>query len=132
MQAFSEAIERSLTQQVKMVFPDSTNHYNTLFGGIALQWMDEVAFITATRFSRQAFVTVSSDKVDFKVAIPAGSIVELIGRVVLVGKTSLQVEVQVWVEEMFSPKREKAIQGRFSMVCIDSEKKPCMIQLESN
>ncbi len=51
---------------VKCVFPNTTNHYDTLFGGTALQWIDEVAFIIATRFSRQKMVTVSSDKVDFK------------------------------------------------------------------
>ncbi|MBX9838714.1 MAG: hypothetical protein K2X69_10445 [Silvanigrellaceae bacterium] len=38
---------------IKCVFPETTNHYNTLFGGTALNWMDEVAFITATRFSRK-------------------------------------------------------------------------------
>lgn len=123
------AIQHSETRQVKMVFPDSTNHYNTLFGGIALQWMDEVAFITSTRFSRQAFVTVSSDKVDFKVAIPAGTIVELIGIVTMVGNTSLQVKVEVWVEEMFEEKRTKAIEGKFTMVCVDENKNSTPIRI---
>ena len=124
-----EAIDQSITRMVKMVFPDRTNHYNTLFGGTALNWMDEIAFITATRFSRQAFVTVSSDKVDFKVAIPGGSIVELIGKVSSVGNSSIQVTVDVWVEEMFSKKREKAIEGKFSLVCIGDDNKPVKIKI---
>ena len=53
------------THVTKAVFPDTTNHHDTLFGGTALQWMDEVSFIAATRFSRQSIVTVSSDKIDF-------------------------------------------------------------------
>lgn len=32
------------TRIVKAVFPNTTNHYDTLFGGTALQLMDEVAF----------------------------------------------------------------------------------------
>ena len=42
----------SVTHVTKAVFPPTTNHHNTLFGGTALAWMDEVSFITATRFCR--------------------------------------------------------------------------------
>jgi len=38
------------TRIFKVVFPNTTNHYDTLFGGLAMYLMDEVAFITATRF----------------------------------------------------------------------------------
>ncbi|MBP8917273.1 MAG: acyl-CoA thioesterase, partial [Chitinophagales bacterium] len=68
-----ERIEHSITHTVKAIFPNTTNHYDTLFGGTALMWMDEVAFITATRFSRQKMVTVSSDRVDFNKPVPAGT-----------------------------------------------------------
>ncbi len=67
---------------------------------------------------------MSSDRIDFKHPIPAGSIVELVGRVVKVGNTSLKVEVEVFVESMSSDGREKAIGGLFSFVAIDEEKKP--------
>ena len=54
-QEFQERVKLSETNMIKCIFPDTTNHYNTLFGGTALNWMDEVAFITATRFSRKIF-----------------------------------------------------------------------------
>lgn len=60
-----ERIRSSETRIFKAVFPSTTNHYDTLFGGTAMQLMDEVAFITATRYSRQRMVTVSSDRVSF-------------------------------------------------------------------
>lgn len=116
--------ELSETRVTKAVFPPTTNHHNTLFGGTALAWMDEVSFIAATRFCRLPLVTVSSDRIDFKHAIPAGSIVELIGRVIKVGNTSLKVEVEVFVESMCSDARERAISGVFSFVAIDEQKKP--------
>ncbi|MGY4531073.1 acyl-CoA hydrolase [Pseudomonas sp. TE3786] len=114
----------SETRVAKAVFPPTTNHHNTLFGGTALAWMDEVSFIAATRFCRLPLVTVSSDRIDFKHPIAAGSIVELVGRVVKVGNTSLKVEVEVFVESMYSDGREKAITGVFSFVAIDDNKQP--------
>jgi acyl-CoA hydrolase len=112
------------THVTKAVFPDATNHHDTLFGGTALQWMDEVSFITATRFSRQRIVTVSSDKIDFKHAVPAGSVVELIAQVIHVGRTSLKVRVDMYVESLYQDGCEKAITGVFSFVAIDENKKP--------
>jgi acyl-CoA hydrolase len=116
--------ELSETRVTKAVFPPTTNHHNTLFGGTALAWMDEVSFIAATRFCRLPLVTVSSDRIDFKHVIPAGSIVELIGRVIKVGTTSLKVEVEVFVESMSTDVRQRAISGVFSFVAIDEQQKP--------
>src|SRR3954466_12890125 len=96
-----EQIKQSETRIFKAVFPNTTNHYDTLFGGTAMQLMDEVAFIAATRFSRQRMVTVSSDKIDFTHPIPAGTIVEFTGQVTHVGNTSLKVRVDIHVEEMY-------------------------------
>ncbi|RYE17974.1 MAG: acyl-CoA thioesterase, partial [Sphingobacteriaceae bacterium] len=95
-----ERIENSVTRVFKTVFPNTTNHYDTLFGGTAMALMDEVAFMTATRFSRKRLVTVSSDKINFTVPIPAGTIIELIGRVIYIGRTSMKVSVEIYVEQM--------------------------------
>ncbi|MBE9598349.1 acyl-CoA thioesterase [Pedobacter sp. MC2016-24] len=122
-----EKIQASETRIFKAVFPNTTNHYDTLFGGTAMHMMDEVAFITATRFSRQIMVTVSSDRIDFKKPIPAGTIVELIGRVSHIGNTSLKVSVEIYIEQMYSDNREKAVTGEFSFVAIDENKKPISI-----
>lgn len=89
--------------------------------------MDEVAFITATRFTRKTMVTVSSDKIDFNRPIPSGTIIELVGKVLHIGNTSLKVLVEIYVEEMYSFIREKAITGTFTFVAIDREKHPVNI-----
>lgn len=118
---------KSETRIFKAVFPNTTNHYDTLFGGTAMQLMDEVAFITATRFSRKRMVTVSSDKIDFTKPIPAGTIIELLGKVTHVGNTSLKVSVEVIVEEMYSFDRHVAITGTFTFVAVGHDKQPIMI-----
>ncbi|HLW32330.1 MAG TPA: acyl-CoA thioesterase [Aequorivita sp.] len=119
-----ERIAQSETRIFKAVFPNTTNHYDTLFGGTAMQLMDEVAFIAATRFSRQRMVTVSSDRIDFTKPIPAGTIVELVGKVGKIGNTSLKVKVDIYIEEMYSYSREKAVSGEFTFVAIDEDKNP--------
>jgi acyl-CoA hydrolase len=122
-----ERIAKAETRIFKAVFPNTTNHYDTLFGGTAMHLMDEVAFITATRFTRKTMVTVSSDRIDFKKPIPAGTIIELVGKVEHIGNTSLKVLVEIYVEEMYSFEREKAITGTFTFVAIDKNKNPVRV-----
>jgi acyl-CoA hydrolase len=122
-----QQIAQAETRIFKTVFPNTTNHYDTLFGGTALFMMDEVAFIAATRFTRKRCVTVSSDKIDFTKPIPAGTIVELIGSITRIGNTSLDVKVEIYIEQMYSNHREKAISGSFTFVALDENKKPIKI-----
>ncbi len=123
-----EKVKASESRIFKAVFPNTTNHYDTLFGGTAMQLMDEVAFITATRYCRKRVVTVSSDKIDFKKPIPAGTIVELVGRVIHVGTTSMQVYVEIYIEQMYEEHREAAISGTFTFVAIDQNKNPIPVE----
>jgi acyl-CoA hydrolase len=122
-----ERIAHAETRIFKAVFPNTTNHYDTLFGGTAMHLMDEVAFITATRFARKRVVTVSSDRIDFNKPIPAATIIELIGKVVHIGNTSMKVMVEIFVEEMYSDKRDSAITGTFTFVAIDEHKQPVKV-----
>ncbi len=116
--------EAAATRMVKAVLPSTTNHYDTLFGGTLLAWMDEVAFITATRYGRCPFVTVSIDRTDFKLPIHAGTIVELVGSIEGVGRTSVRVRVDVFRERMDSPDRQRAVTGLFTMVSIGPDRRP--------
>ncbi|EPZ52008.1 thioesterase family protein [Bacteriovorax sp. BAL6_X] len=125
----SEAIARAKTTVVRAVFPNSTNHYDTLFGGNTLKWMDEVAFITATRFGRKKFVTVSSDRVDFNMPIPGGHFAELVGEITKVGNSSLVVEVRLMLEGMYEEGQVEAVKGSFTLVAIDDDRRPVPIFL---
>ena len=116
--------EQAVTRVFKTVFPDTTNHYQTLFGGKAMMMMDEVAFIAATRFCRKRLVTVSSDKISFSVPIPAGTIIELVGRISHIGRTSIKVTVEIFVEQMYAEERYSAVIGEFTFVAVDENQKP--------
>ena len=128
---YDEKIKTSQTHVFKVVFPNTTNHHNTMFGGKVMEMMDEVAFMTATRFARKSFVTVSCDRIDFKKPIPADTLVELIGRIRYVGNTSVKVTIDIFVEEMYKDIREKAVSGDFTLVAIDENKKPQKVFTEA-
>ena len=71
----------------------------TLFGGQALAWMDKAAFVAATRFARRTVVTARSEQVDFHVPVRQGQLVELVARVIEVGRSSMQIEVELHAED---------------------------------
>lgn len=125
---YQQRVEQALTRVVKIVFPNVTNHYDTLFGGTALQWMDEVASIASIRFSRQQTVTVALDRIEFGKPIPSGSFVELVAQVVEVGNSSMKVQTDVYLERMDRDGRELAISGVFTFVAISADKRPVPIE----
>lgn len=101
----TERINNSESKQYKVVFPNTLNDHDTLFGGIAMQWMDEEAYITATGFTRMKMVTVSTGKIHFRNAIKSGSIAEIMGKVVKVGNVKVGIRVEITVEEMYTNKK---------------------------
>ncbi|ULT40314.1 acyl-CoA thioesterase [Niabella defluvii] len=122
-----ERLAQSETHVFKTVFPESTNHHNTMFGGKILLMMTETAFMTATRFSRKSFVIKSCEQVEFIRPVPAASLVELIGYVEKVGNTSLRIHVDLFLEKMLEEGREKVVSGSFTLVAINEHHKPVKI-----
>ena len=112
------------TRMVHPVFPGDTNHHHTLFGGTAMAWMDEAAFICATRWCRMPVVTVHSGAMSFHHPVPEGTIVEVIARVVRTGRTSITVLVELWVEPMDRDERLLASQAEIVLVAMDGAKRP--------
>lgn len=107
-----------------IVFPDHTNHLGTLFGGQALAWMDKAAFIAASRYARRTVVTARSEQVDFRLPIRQGQLVETIARVVGVGRSSMQVEVELVAEDLLGGERVLCTRGRFVMIALDAAGRP--------
>jgi len=112
------------TRQFKMIFQNTLNDHDTLFGGIAMQWMDEVAYITAIRFTRMKMVTVSSEKIKFIKAIKHGSIVEIVGRVINVRRVKIDIKVEIIVENIDNDISEKAVEAIFTFAAVDDDHNP--------
>lgn len=106
-------------RMVDMVFPPQTNHYGTLYGGDALRMMGKAAFIAATRHSRAVIVMAASDRVDFRSPIRTGEMIELVSEVVRTGRSSIDIRVELWAENLLSGERRHAATAAFTMVSVD-------------
>ena len=81
----------------KLVLPEHINHYGYLFGGNLLNWIDEIAYITATvDFPGRRFVTVAMDKVEFRYRIEKGEVLLFRAEQKRLGKTSVTYSISVF------------------------------------
>lgn len=118
------------THIVEIVFPSLVNQFGTLFGGIAMQWMDRAAWVCATRYTRKTMVTIASDRIVFKKPVPQGSMVELISKICKVGRTSVTVDVELYSENPLTGARELATHGEFVMVALGKDGRPVEVEAE--
>jgi acyl-CoA hydrolase len=116
-----------LLHMVDMVFPPQTNHYGTLFGGDALRMLGKAAFVTATRHTRAVMVMAASDRVDFTAPVREGEMIELIGRVLMTGRSSVRVRVELWGEDLLTAARHRAASAEFVMVAVGPDARPMPI-----
>lgn len=119
-----DRIRKSETRQSRVILPSLLNDHGILFGGIALQWLDEVAYITATRFIRKRLVTVSVEKVNFILPVYSGMLIEIVGNITKVKSVKLEVKVELFVEEMYTEKKQKALEAIFTFAAVDLDHKP--------
>ncbi|MCU7693692.1 acyl-CoA thioesterase [Haoranjiania flava] len=119
------------TRQSKAIFPNTWNANETLFGGEALKWMDEVAYITATRYTRQKMFTVKIEEIQFKKPAYKVSFVEVIGKVVEVSAVKLKVLVEMFVEDMYSDESGiKAVEGIFVFAALGENRRPQRVRIK--
>ncbi|TDD99665.1 acyl-CoA thioesterase [Flavobacterium cellulosilyticum] len=114
----------SLTILTDLVLPSETNALNNLFGGELLARMDRAASISAGRHSRRIAVTVSVNHVAFNKSIPLGSVVIIEAKVSRAFKTSMEIYIDVWVEDRESGERIKSNEAIYTFVAVDENGKP--------
>ena len=122
MKAKTPSESRTITTD--MVMPSETNHLNHLFGGELLARMDRAAYITARRHSRRIAVTASVNHVAFNTAIPVGSVVTIEAQISRTFKTSMEVFIDVYIEDSISGIRTKANEAIYTFVAVDDTLKP--------
>ena len=111
--------EQSKTIMTDLVLPSETNPINNLFGGELLARMDRAASISARRHSRRIVVTASVNHVAFSKMIPLGSVVTIEAKVSRAFKSSMEVFMDVWIEDRESGIRKKSNEGIYTFVAVD-------------
>lgn len=117
----------SLTILTDLVLPGETNYLDNLFGGELLARMDRACSIAARRHSRRIVVTASVNHVAFNKAIPVGSVVNIEAKVSRAFKSSMEIYVDVWIEDRQSGHRTKVNEGIYTFVAVDETGKPVVV-----
>ncbi len=84
----------------QLMLPGAANSHGSVHGGEMLKLVDSIAYVCASRFSGGLCVTAAVDRIDFHEPILVGELVNLVARVCYVGKTSLEVEIDVFAEDI--------------------------------
>lgn len=115
---------QSLTTLTDLVLPSETNPLNNLFGGELLARMDRAASIAARRHCRRITVTASVNHVAFNKSIPLGSVVTVEAKISRAFSTSMEIYLDVWVEDRESGNRSKANEAIYTFVAVDDTGRP--------
>jgi len=122
-----KAPKESLTVLTDIVLPGETNPLGNLFGGELLARMDRACSIAAQRHSRRIVVTASVNHVAFNKAVPVGSVVTIEAKVSRAFTSSMEIYVDVWVEDRESRERTIVNEGIYTFVAVDRAGTPVKV-----
>ena len=116
--------ESAIHDQTSVVFPNDLNPLGTLFGGRVLEQADRVAAVVARRHTGRVCVTLGVDSVRFLAPARHGDLVIFQAAVNRVWRTSMEVGVKVWAEDLTSQTRRHIFSAYFTFVAVDDKLKP--------
>jgi acyl-CoA hydrolase len=123
----SKTPSQSKATLTEIVLPNDTNNLNNLMGGRLLHWMDIAAAITAHRHCNRACVTASVNNVSFEHPIPKGSIVTLEAIISRAFTSSMEIFIDVWIEDTLSGNKTKCNEAIYTFVAVDAMGKPAKV-----
>ena len=114
----------SMVEMTELVLPNDTNLLGSLLGGRLMHFIDVAGAMAAQRHSNRAVVTASIDSVDFRHPVKQGRAVILRAKVTWVGRTSMEVRVDVFSEDFLTGRQEFTSKAYLTFVAVDSEGRP--------
>ena len=122
----AKTVDDSRVETVHIIRPTHLNGANRLFGGILMQWIDEVAGIVAKRHSMSNVTTASVDNLTFLHGAYQNDLVVIKGKMTWVGSTSMEVCVDTYVESP-NGERHRINNAHFMMVALDENDRPIQV-----
>lgn len=121
-------MEPFIVKTTRIVMPADTNYAGNLYGGRLLDWFDELAGITARRFTHSDIVTAGIENISFLHPMPLESFLDIAAEVVHVGNTSLKIEITVMMDQNYGDTQIQTAKATFIFVAVDENGKPHKIQ----
>ncbi len=107
-----------------IAMPKDANADGDMFGGWIISMMDLAASMPAKKLAKKRLVTVAMDQITFHKPVFVGDCLECYATIEKVGRTSITVKVETFVERKLSMDKEKVTEGSFVMVAIGADRKP--------
>ena len=120
----AKKVSESLTVMTEIVLPNDTNTLGNLMGGKLLHWMDICSAISAHRHCKRVVVTASVNNVSFSNPIKLGSVVTLQSKVSRSFNSSMEVFIDVWIEDPVTGERLKCNEAIYTFVAVDQNGAP--------
>ena len=112
----------------ELMMPQHVNNLGHVFGGVVLSMVDRAAAVAAMRHSGGRAVTVSIDRVDFQEPIYAGELVTCHARVNFVGRSSMEIGVEVHAENLITGVRRHTNTCLLTFVALDESGRPTPVR----
>lgn len=119
--------KESVAVLTEMVLPNDTNVLGNLMGGRLLQWMDVASAIAAKRHCNRVVVTASVNNVSFSRPIHLGDVVTLQAKVSRSFNSSMEVFIDVWLEDRVSGEKMKCNEAIYTFVAVDQLGNPITV-----
>ena len=126
MNTETKTVSESAVEAVHIIRPNHLNGANRLFGGVLMQWIDEVAAIVAKRHSNCNVTTASVDNLTFLQGAYLDDLVVINGKMTWVGKSSMEVCVDTYVENR-QGERHRINNAHFILIALDDNGKPVRV-----
>ena len=123
----TKTAKETLSITTIIVLPNDTNTQGNLFGGQLLAWMDVISSVAAHRHCKRVVVTAAVNNVSFQKPIKHASIVTLEAKVSRAFSTSMEIIVDVFVEDQITGAREKCNEAIYTFVAVDQLGNPIQV-----
>ena len=117
-------VRASRTELADLMNPKDGNNHGSVFGGVVLQMVDKAAAVCAMRHAEKPCVTVAMERVEFLVPIHLGNLLIVQAQVNYAGKTSMEIGVEVYAEDVERRVRRHSNSCLVTMVAVDKAGRP--------
>ncbi len=117
-------IRHSALTMAQLMLPAQANPAGFVHGGELMKLMDNAAGVTAGRHSNSYVVTAQVNDIRFLQPVKVGSLVLVYAKVTFVGRTSMEIQIEVETEDLFTGERIRALTSYYTMVAVDDEGRP--------
>lgn len=119
-----KTVAHSRIEMTEMVLPGDSNMLGNLLGGKVMHWIDLAAAMTAHRHAGRVSVTASMDSLEFMHPVKIGQVVHLTAQINWAGRTSMEIGVDVFGEDLSSGDIKKTSTAFLTFVSLDEQGKP--------